>query len=650
MNLLRKLFLLIKEIGVADLVSYTRYQFELRSGWLKKQTPPGGSHPKREWLLEAGVITNTWRENWHNSRFSSGADLPREEARLLMSGSYRPFFGTEKQLDLKLPALPLQHWTAYSNEFDNMDIKLTWEPARFTWSLALARAYLITPDDTFPEMFWRKLEEFNTSNPVNLGPNWSSAQEVALRAVNWILCLAAFENSPSSTGTRLDRLSRSITHHIERVLPTLNYARAQHNNHLLSEALGLIIGGTFLGNADHRAAGWVDQGIREFEQAIIEQIDNEGNYAQHSTNYHRMMLHLALLYETCLRKSGRKIPQPVMDKLSLATRWLVCQLEPTNGHLPNLGHNDGTLLLPFGCVDYRDCRPVAQAAAIAFLGKPCLPPGDWNELAAWLGLEYDAQNAINPASIVSPAVHKVGNTRCRGSLRGVRFHNRPAHADQLHVEIWWHGINLARDAGTFLYNSPPPWQNGLDRTRVHNTVTIDIRDQMARVSRFLWLDQAQATWAKTGEPETISAALNNYNRTGISHQRSLTAGINNFRVVDVLTPEENDTAPHNYCLHWLLPDWQWQVNEGTLTLSHENLRVNLHVSVHNTRTNEKDRNVDMSIIRAGVALTGQRQDEVLGWESETYGEKHPVLSFSVTNTCVGPLRITSEWELIDESN
>jgi len=120
--------------------------------------------------------------------------------------------------------------------------------------------------------------------------------------------------------------------------------------------------------------------------------------------------------------------------------------------------------------------------------------------------------------------------------------------------------------------------------------------------------------------------------------------------MDKLTPKVKDNAPHDYCLHWLLPDWQWQIEDGSLTLSHENFRVNLLVEALNPQTDEIIRNDDMSIIRAGKTLAGQRKDEILGWESESYGEKHPVLSFSVTYTCVGPLKITSEWELIDESN
>ena len=648
MNLIRKIFLLTKEIGVSDLVNYSRYQFELHSGWIKLRTPAGGKSPKREILLEAGATGITWQQNWRNIESCSKGGLLVKESELLLIGKYQPFYGLEQPLELTLPYTYLQHWTAYANEFNEQDIKLTWEPARFAWSLALARAYAATKDDSYPEIFWKKVEEFTTGNPVNVGPNWSSAQEVAIRMINWIIASSAFSGAPATTPERREYLSRSILQHLERLLPTLNYARAQHNNHLLSEALGLLIGGSFLGNSDSRAAGWIERGTREFEKAILDQIDDTGSYSQHSANYHRMMLHLALLYKACLRKAARTIPQSVKEKLALATRWLISQLEPTNGHLPNLGHNDGTLLLPFGCTEYRDYRPVAQAAAIAFLGKPCLPPGNWDELTEWLDLGYDPQNVIDLDSINSTAIHEVGTSLCHAALRCVKFKNRPAHADQLHVELWWKGNNLARDAGTYSYNAPPPWQNGLDSTRVHNTVTIDSRDQMQRVSRFLWLDRAYATWLKTDTPEAISAVLHNYNRSGISHQRTLTRTRNGFSILDELIPKTDDSTIHEFCLHWLLPDWRWQIEDSILTLQHDYDQVELFVEALSTRSGDRMSSQDFSIIRAGQTLAGQRQDELLGWESDTYGEKHPVLSFSVTYMCAGPIKITTEWNLNDE--
>lgn len=644
----RKLTLVIKEIGIPDLAAYACYQARLRSGWLKYQTPQNEKYSGKELLLEEIPLDNIWVENWKNASFNRQATLPEDETRLLSEGNFHPFFGNILPLDLSLHGASLKHWSVYNNEFLNQDIKFTWEPARFNWSLFLARSHHISPSNQYPRLFWQKVEEFLEHNPVNTGPNWASAQEVAFRAIMWILTAAAFEGSPTPQSHRqVQMLNKSVRSHLTRLLPTLDYARSQRNNHLLSEALGLVIIGDYLSSSDRRASGWVKHGLREFEQAILDQVDHEGNYSQHSANYHRLMLHLALLYDNFLRKKKNGIPQPVRDKLVQATRWLIAQIDTTCGRLPNLGHNDGTLLLPFGCTEYRDYRPTAQAAAIAFLGKPCLPPGPWDELAAWLGLEYQ-QEPLQIDSIQSPAVHKVGENGFWASLRGVRFNGRPAHADQLHTEIWWHGINLARDPGTYLYNAPPPWQNSLDATRFHNTICVDATDQMQRVSRFLWLAHANATWTKETGKNQVNASHNGYRRLGITHTRILEYLVKSgFLVIDQLDPQSDDQHIHDYRLHWLLPDWNWEQGENKLTLSDEHLQVRLEINASRVLTGENVFHTDLSLIRAGESLTGKLSDELLGWESDTYGEKHPALSLTLRYMAGGPLKIVTKWTLFD---
>ena len=44
---------------------------------------------------------------------------------------------------------------------------------------------------------------------------------------------------------------------------------------------------------------------------------------------------------------------------------------------------------------------------------------------------------------------------------------------------------------TYLYSGEPPWRNGLAHTSVHNTVTVDDKDQMTMLSRFTWTN-----WSK----------------------------------------------------------------------------------------------------------------------------------------------------------
>ena len=645
MNQLRRLYLLIKELGVADLVSYSYYQAQLRNGPTRQLTPPGGL-PSFAQFSEPIPPEYGWASNWEHLPAKLNALLMKEESKLLKDGQYRPFCAAPQPLFFEPPVQSNTHWIDVNEElFD--DIKLVWEPARFIWSLSLAGLYHSSADESAVETFWLKFEEFTRSNVVNTGPNWVSAQEVGIRAIMWMLSVSAFHTSAHSTPQRVEKLTAAVRHHVERILPTLDYARSQHNNHILSESLCLMLAGDFLANLDPRAQEWCHRGEEDFNRALLRQVEQDGTYSQHSTNYHRLMLQLSLLYHTRLRQQGRELPPAVQRKLAAASRWMIAQLDPVSGRLPNLGHNDGTLLLPFGCEEYRDYRPTAQAAALAFLGQPCLPAGSWDELASWLGLGMKpVQSSLDmPAS---PAIHKVGTGATWGTLRGVRFRNRPAHADQLHIELWWKGHNIARDAGTYSYNLPPPWQNALDATSVHNTVTVNQRDQMQRVSRFLWLDQAQASWRENNERGSITANHKGYRRLGITHQRTLQfIQGSGFLVIDRLIKKHLNDQSMDYYLHWLLPDWPWELTGETLVLSGQQLTIRLTVSALRVESTEAISSMDVSIIRAGETLAGQRADVRLGWESDTYYEKHPALSFSLAYSSPGSVELTSRWEITD---
>lgn len=70
--------------------------------------------------------------------------------------------------------------------------------------------------------------------------------------------------------------------------------------------------------------------------------------------------------------------------------------------------------------------------------------------------------------------------------------HRPAHADQLHVDVWIDGVNVAADAGSYRYTAPPPWSNALADEQVHNVPRWPGRPQASRRGRFLWLEWAEA--------------------------------------------------------------------------------------------------------------------------------------------------------------
>jgi ribosomal protein S18 acetylase RimI-like enzyme len=77
-------------------------------------------------------------------------------------------------------------------------------------------------------------------------------------------------------------------------------------------------------------------------------------------------------------------------------------------------------------------------------------------------------------------------------IRCHSFRNRPNHSDLLHLDLFWRGVNVLRDSGTYSYNAPEPWRNYFLSTAAHNTVEVGSRDQMVKLGRFTWARLARA--------------------------------------------------------------------------------------------------------------------------------------------------------------
>ncbi len=444
--------------------------------------------------------------------------------------------------------IDLQPLTLRHTQGSAFDIKYVWEPARFGWAFTLGRAYHLTQDERYAESFWKYFEAFTQNNPANLGPHWMNGQEVAIRLMTLVWCAHVFAGTqPAACNLQL---TTSIFHHASRIPPTLPYARSQNNNHLITEAAALYTAGLFLNNANWRNLGW-----KWLNWSFQNQIGGYGEYIQHSVNYHRLMLQTALWINLIKRDA---FPTKTSQAIGRSAHWLFSLLDNTSGLTPNLGANDGALVFPLSSSSFDDYRPTVQAAARAFL-RTGLPAGVWDEMSLWFGLKPTERIADSSAYLTD-------NLRGQNSwayLRASHFKSRLSHMDQLHLDLWWRGLNIAQDAGTYLYNAPPPWDNPLVTTRVHNTVTVDGRDQMTRAGRFLVLDWANAHSKNLIETdENILGRIRAHHRGygNVKHERTVTVYRDErWLVEDKLTSPRR--IPHTYHLHWLLPDWEYQLEE-----------------------------------------------------------------------------------------
>jgi hypothetical protein len=598
----------------------------------------------RNKFLRENLFHPAWLDFWPTTEtiISESSTIPEiiKQAEEILSGKFRRFGIDGSEIDLS-PKTKLCHWSQSLSPLvgpEKQDIKYIWEPARFSWAIRLAQAFHLTNEEKYAQFFWEKYAEFFKANPLNQGPNWESAQEVALRLIALIISINLIKDAKSSTIEQKMDLLRSIADHADRIPPTISYAKAQNNNHLISEAVCLFTAGIFLPEHPH-AGKWERLGLKWFHRAVNSQISKDGEYIQHSNNYHRMMLTLALWMKVLLQYSGHKMGSKAHTKLSHASNWLMGQLDPKTGQVPNLGHNDGSLILPFCPIPYNDYRPILQAASRVFLDEPALNPGPWDSLCIWLGIPVKEKREKTHSFLSNPSTPRIGNTDAWASLRTARYTSRPAHADQLHVDLWYHRHNITLDAGTFQYNAPPPWDNGLAQTMAHNTVVINEKNQMYRAGRFLWLDWAHSKIVDQRD-NLICAEHYGYQKLRAVHRRTLKKiSTQKWEIVDLVFSPYSSSDKYKIDLHWLLPNWPMRFARNTCTLSAPFGSVMLDISSEIKTTTSK-----FTFYNKGRSISGNAQEEpLLGWFSPTYGLKLPALSIRYSVTHALPITITSRF-------
>ncbi len=521
---------------------------------------------------------------------------------------------------------------------DYGDLKLILEPSRFLFVYPLARAYAVNGDERFPEAFWSVVENWAVSSPPMSGPLWICGQESSLRILAWSFALYAFIDSPATTPQRLALLLSMIAAHAWRTMQTVSYARSQRSNHLLTEAVGLWTAGTLYPELNDGAA-WRKEGARLLREAVLDQITRDGAYLQDSFNYQRMVLHL-LLWTLRLAEIHKIDLHPaIRTRTAAAFDFVGVFVDRASGHAPNHGSNDGSNILPLALCDYGDFRPLLCLGNCVLHRPTALHPGPWDEAALWLcgksaKPEHElADRETDFASTSAAGYHRIGTANSWALVRAGRYTRRPFQADQLHVDLWWHGLNLARDAGTYLYNGEPPWNNGLAGTAVHNTVLVDRRDQMRRAGRFLWLDWAQASGRSFSAglsplnanfPDYFEGDHDGYRRLGVKHRRIVQCVTEDAWVI---VDDLSGAGEHEFRLHWLLPDLPFEVASAPFStlLFAENARFRCNVFSSAPGTG--------AIIRSGknVARNIVCEDEddgreLLGWESPTYAELCPAIS------------------------
>ena len=104
--------------------------------------------------------------------------------------------------------------------------------------------------------------------------------------------------------------------------------------------------------------------------------------------------------------------------------------------------------------------------------------------------------------------------------------------------------------------------------------------------------------------------------------------------------------PYEVRLHWLLPDWPWEIEGNILQIQSPYGWVKLQETVEQIQTVSGEGSQPVfQLVRAGELVYGTGPvSPTWGWVSPIFGYKLPALSFSLTVQGYVPLSITSRWE------
>lgn len=219
-------------------------------------------------------------------------------------------------------------------------------------------------------------------------------------------------------------------------------------------------------------------------------------------------------------------------------------------------------------------------------------------------------------------------------IRCHTYRDRPAHVDPLHVDLWYKGVNLLRDSGTYKYYAPdePQMEKYFKDIAAHNTIEIDGRGPLDLVSRFLWLPWPKARCAEHAD-FLWRGEHYAYRRSPwhVVHQRTVElVGDSEW----IITDELSGSGSHDIAL-------RWHLCEGRLVADVQQRRIEIERrGAHATMLVEGPDEMQMDV-QQGV----EKADDVSGWTSHYYSQREPRPTVRLSGVCDLPCRIRTRIRL-----
>ena len=421
------------------------------------------------------------------------------------------------------------------------DHKFIWELSRHQHLVLLAQAHLLTGKPEYLAEIFAQLESWLDQNPFQQGINWTSALEVAFRALSWIWLWHLTGDAMPETLRR--RFLTSLYQHGRHLYENLSiYFSA--NTHLLGEAVALHALGTLFPTFPE-AATWQKRGAEITEHELTAQIKPDGSHFEQSTYYHVYAVDFFVFYYLLAGKPAHL--EPAIIRMADYLHWL---LGPARC-IAYFGDDDGGRLFhPQGKRDEFG-RATLATCGILFNREDWI--GNREDIAAqaawWLGsAALSHANTASQPPVGAKQFPDAGALFLQSKDLYVQFDAGPlgwagaghSHADTLSFVVWRNNELVLSDPGTFTYIGDPVERERFRGTASHNTVTIDGLSQADPTGPFRW-NNKPAVELKAFYPAedggTIDAVCQ---YRGYTHRRRLRLEESRITVLDEISGPPGD--------------------------------------------------------------------------------------------------------------
>ncbi len=487
---------------------------------------------------------------------------------------------------------------------DGSDVKVPYELSRLQFLPVLAKAHVLTGDNSYRQSAKDLLSHWIQSNPVPLGVNWTIAMEAALRAMSICFLLSLLSPLRPEEQPWLAAVVRSLAQHLLYIEANIEFSHLLSSNHYLSNVVGLYCLSMFLegeGMAARRR-----EYRRRIEAEMARQVYEDGGDYEASTGYQVLITQLfttALL----LMRSEASIPvaPAFVERLRMMFQFLDT-VASTSSELPHVGDcDDGRSELLVDDLQQMVHCPVAERNSLRVsrllgLGQRLfgVSAGAGDD-AAWFGLTDITRTSYSepqlnhgsprpikvlPKSGIGVLQHRSAELLFFAIPNGIFGKGSHTHNDKLSFVLRVDGQEVLCDSGTGCYTREIATRNRFRSTAAHNTLMIDGTEQNriypGPLGLFTLGNEATVSPIEEGretQGHFLRASHKGYRSLGVTHTRTIRAvdderafiiedeleghGVHDFELNLQLAPDRNAqlASAENGILWRILGDPQVQL-------------------------------------------------------------------------------------------